>query len=193
MIKFTVVSSSLARSSRSRELAKICVNTLKENSDVSVDWIDLREVNAPNFDDDTIFDSDAYKHCHQTVLESDGLLLASPVYNWGCCAELKKFMEYVGSTPPDGSLKGAFFDKVVTVVNSAGLPHSYMASQSLISSLLLDFKCIINPYNIYVHNRHWEEKGLIDEAKNRVEKSMTVFIELVTLLANRTYKSEWEI
>ena len=169
------------------------MHSLKQKNDVTVSWIDLREVSAPNFDDDTIFDSNAYKLCHKEVLESDGLLLASPVYNWGCCAELKKFMEYVGSTPPDGSMKGAFFDKIVTVVNSAGLPHSYMASQSLVSSLLLDFKCIINPYNIYVHNRHWEGKELIDDAKNRIEKSMTVFVELVTLLANRTYKSEWEI
>ena len=69
-------------------------------------------------------------------------------------------------------MRGAFFDKVVTFVNAAGLPHSYMAYTSLANSMMLDFKCIINPYNVYVHNRHWDgNDALINDAQKRIEKS----------------------
>ena len=145
-MRISVVSSSLDADSRSRVLAAMCRNAL-EGRGHSVDFIDLRQLDPPNFDDDEIYSSEVYQSCHRIIAASDGVILASPVYNWACCSELKKFVEYIGSTSPDGSLKGAFFDKVVTFVNSGGLPHSYMAFASLATSLMLDFKCIVSPYN----------------------------------------------
>ena len=192
-MKISIISSSLSESSRSRHLAKLCHDEIASNS-VPSELIDLKEFDPPNFDDSLIYTSHTYKTLHEKVSGSDGLVFCSPVYNWGCCAELKKFIEYVGSTPLDGSLKGAFYDKVITFVNAAGLPHSYMAFTSIANSMMLDFKCIINPYNVYVHNRHWNEDGsLVDETRNRIKKSMVVACELSTLLSKRTYESSWEI
>src|SRR3712207_8670459 len=54
------------------------------------------------------------------------------------------------------SLRAPFFDKVVTFVHAAGLPHSYMAFAPLAVSMILDFRCIVNPYPVYVHNRSEE-------------------------------------
>ena len=34
--------------------------------------------------------------------------MAGPVYNWGCSAELKRFVEFVGTTPPDGTRSRRF-------------------------------------------------------------------------------------
>lgn len=187
-----VVSSGLDPNSRSRELAKSCLNALRALG-CETKYVDLAELDVPNFDNDTIYGTTQYKQLHQLTDEAFGLVLCSPTYNWGCCSELKKYIEYVGSTPPDGSLTGALFDKVVTLVNSAGLPHSYMAHSALSTSLSLDFKCIINPYNLYVHNRHWVDGKLSRERMPRLEKSMKVMAELCHLLSARTYKSGWEL
>jgi NAD(P)H-dependent FMN reductase len=190
-MKLLVVSSSHDPKSRSEELARRCAEHLKQVSDVH--FISLKEYSFHGRDLHDPIQSPAYRQLHQMVSEADGLVLASPVYNWSCCAELKRFVEVVGTTPPDGSLKGAFYDKVVAFVNAAGLPHSYMAFSSLASSMMLDFKCIISPYNVYVNDRDWESSGLSKAATERISKSMDVFAELTSLLKHRTYKSVWEI
>lgn len=192
-MRISIVSSSLNADSHSRVLATIC-RTALEDKGVSVDFIDLRQLNPPNFDDDHIYSSEAYQSCHRVVAASDAVILASPVYNWACCAELKKFVEYIGSTPPDGSFKGAFYDKIVMFVNAGGLPHSYMAFASLATSLMLDFKCIISPYNVYAHDGNWVDGGKLDDVTTaRLNRSLAVLTELAERLKCRSYTSNWEI
>ncbi|UTV28935.1 NADPH-dependent FMN reductase [Photobacterium atrarenae] len=185
-----IVSSSQDPNSRSRVLAQECHHVLNDLG-VNSKFVDLDELNVPNFDNDTIYQTEQYQYLHSLTIEAAGVVLCSPTYNWGCCSELKKYIEYVGST--DENHVSALFDKVVTFVNAAGLPHSYMAYSSLAASLMFDFKCIINPYNVYVHNRHWVDGGLSDERRPRLIKAMKVMAELCTLLDNRTYQSEWEL
>ncbi len=192
-MRISVVSSSLKADSRSRVLAIMC-RTALEDRGIQVDFIDLCQLDPPNFDDDEIYSSEVYQSCHRIVSASDAVILASPVYNWACCSELKKFVEYIGSTPPGGSLRGAFYDKVVMFVNSGGVPHSYMAFTSLAVSMILDFKCIVSPYNVYVHEANWTSDNKLDQAStSRVRKSLTVFVELAQRLKGRTYQSGWEI
>ena len=62
---------------------------------------------------------------------------------------------------------GALFDKVVTLLTAGGLAESYMAYTNTAISLMLDFKCVINP--------------------------MGVMMELGERRADRTYTSGWEI
>ena len=191
----SVVSSSLNAVSRSRVLAALC-RTALEDKGIFVDFIDLRQLDPPNFDDDEIYSSEVYQSCHRIIAASDAVILASPVYNWACCSELKKFVEYVGSTPPGGLLRGAFYDKVVMFVNSGagGLPHSYMAFASLTTSLMLDFKCIVSPYNVFAHDGSWAEGGELDDATTaRLHKPLSVLTELAERLKSRSYVSNWEI
>jgi FMN reductase len=68
-----------------------------------------------------------------------------------------------------------------------------MASTSMANSMMMDFKCIINPYTAYIHNRHWDGDKLNEEAISRLEKSMMVMTEMTQLLSKRTYSSTWEI
>jgi NAD(P)H-dependent FMN reductase len=157
------------------------------------DLIDLRDFDPANFDNHEIYHSEAYTVLHAKIADARGIVLASPVYNWSCCAEAKKLIEYTGSTPSKGGRAGAWFDKVVTFVNAGGLPHSYMAFVSMAASLMLDFKCIINPYNVYVDSAQWADGALSEDARNRLDKSMHVLRELSGLLAGRTYRSKWEI
>ena len=47
-----------------------------------------------------------------------------------------------------------------------------MAFGLLALSMMLDHKCAINPYNVYVHTDHWTNEELREEAKRRIRKRM---------------------
>ncbi len=189
-MKILIVSTSLTQHSRSERLAKRCLDVLN-GLDVQTQYLSLKDYPLPPFDGAAIQDDLNYQFLHAAVSSADGLVLASPVYNWSSCAELKKFIEHIGST--DSETTGAFYDKVITFVHASGLPHSYMAVAPLATSLMLDFKCIINPYFVYAHNRHWENEELSAELDARIKKSMEVMVELTTLLAKRNYSSTWSL
>lgn len=186
-----VVSSSHDPASRSEKLALLCKEQLLPHSNVT--FISLKEFAMTGYDLNDPLKSQSYLKLHALVSASDGLVLASPVYNWACCAELKRFIELVGTTPPDQSVKSAFFDKILAFVNAGGGGFSYTAFTGLASSMMLDFKCIVSPYNIYAENRDWDGENVSPRIQARIEKSMQVFLNLVTLLEKRTYTSGWEI
>ena len=188
----TVVSSSLDPESRSAVIAELCREKLEQRG-ATTTFIDLRETVLARFDNRTVYETPEYAELHGRIARADGLLLCTPVYNWSVSAELKRLIEATGSTPPDGSERGAWFDKVVTFAGAAGLPHSYMAFGTLANTLMLDFKCVVNPYHIYIHNRHWTEAGLSSEAHIRIDKTLAVMLELTTLLQGRSYSSDWEL
>lgn len=190
-MKILIVSSSLDPDSRSEELSRLCTARLAPHSDAML--ICLKDYPLSGRDLHQPKNAAAYAKLHHLVSMAHGLVFASPVYNWSCCAELKRFIEVIGTTPPDGSVRGAFFDKVLAFVNAAGAPQSYMAFTSLAASMMLDFKCIVSPYNLYVTNRDWADGQLGEKASARLDKSMDVFLELVQLLSPRRYRSEWEI
>ena len=188
-----VISSSLDAQSRSERLAEMYGRALTARG-AQARVLSLKDHVLPRFDNGAGIGVDPmYRLLHDAVSAADGLVLASPIYNWGCCAELKRFVEVLGTTPPDGSLRSPFFDKVITFVNAAGLPHSYMAFAPMAVSMMLDFKCVINLYHVYVHNRHWAGDALDDEASQRLDQSAGVMAELMRCLSERNYRSTWSI
>ncbi len=192
-MRAVIVSSSLDSASRSERVSRIFAEALRGHG-IESDEVSLKQHQLPRFDDgDDLANDPSYQTLHGLVVRADGLVLCSPVYNWTLSAELKRFIEVVGTTPPDGSLRGAFFDKIVTFVATAGLAHSYMAFAPLAMSMMLDFKCIINPYQVYVHNRHWSGEQLDSDIMARIEKSADVMVQLMHGLADRTYQSKWEL
>ena len=188
-----VLTSSLDASSRSERLARAYADALAARG-VEAQLLSLKDYPLPRFDNGKGVTADAsYTFLHNAASEADGLVLASPVYNWGCCAELKRFVEVLGTTPPDASVRSPFFDKVVTFVTAAGLPHSYTAFAPLAVSMMLDFKCVINPYHVFVHTGHWCGDQLGEEASARLHRSVGVMTELMRCLANRNCHSGWEV
>jgi NAD(P)H-dependent FMN reductase len=187
-----VISCSLDPQSRSRELAVQAADLLTSaGHDSSV--IDLRGYARPPFDNTSVFAAAPFNELHDLIMESDGVILATPIYNWGPSAAAKSLIEATGATG-DGVNTAAWFDKVVTFLCAAGLPHSYMATSQLASSLMLDFKCVINPYVGYFSDRDWtDDDVLIPDRRGRLEKTVAVHAELATLLAGRSYSSGWEV
>lgn len=185
-----VLSTSHRGGSRSEQIAIRC-GALLEQAGAIVDFISLKDHEFPPLVVDTISDSTAYRALYPIVQAADGIVISSPVYNWSLSGALKEFIEHIGST--DGELRAALLDKVVTFVCSGGLPHGYMAFSSTALSLMLDFRCIINPYQVYLYDDCWDGGELIEESDARVRRSMTVMMELTTLLAARTYISDWSV
>ncbi|WP_407538775.1 NADPH-dependent FMN reductase [Deinococcus radiomollis] len=158
-----------------------------------VTFLDLRDHPLPPFDNDTVFQSPHFQTLHTAVRRADGVVLAAPVYNWSLGSALKTMIEATGATG-EGGRRSAWFDQLVTFVCSGGLPHSYMASSSLATSLMLDFKCVVNPYQVYATGSDWLEDGALNaHLQARLEKTLAVKAELAARLRGRTYRSDWEI
>lgn len=69
-----------------------------------------------------------------------------------------------------------------------------MATAALGQSLMLDFKCVINPYTAYISERDWESPDALETGRaDHLAKTLSVHAEFSELLANRTYSSGWEI
>jgi len=179
--------------SRSDRVAMLATSMLDARGFATL-LVRLRDFPLPPFDDHACYRSEAYGALHNMTQSADSIVLAGPVYNWACCAELKKYVEAVGSTPPDNSRQGAFFDKVVSFALAAGLPHSYMAAGATMVSMILDFRCIVNPRQAYLHNRHWTDAGeLVEEGYAKVAEMVDMHADLATRLAGRERRSEWSV
>ena len=86
-----------------------------------------------------------------------------------------------------------WFDQVVTFITSGGLPHSYTAHGPLAVSLMLDFRCIINPFTVHAANEDWtdthEPSARLQE---RLERALNVKVDLARRLQGRA-SSEWSV
>ena len=190
--KITILSCSLDPESRSQRIAREAERLLQERR-CEVEFIDLREIEMPAFDNSTCYRHPAYERLYRAIRDADGVLLAVPIYNWAVGSAAKNLIELTGATGVGGR-KSAWFDQVVTFVCSGGLPHSYMAYGSLAMSLMLDFKCVINPYVVYATDRDWNDDAILsDDLTARLRKTVDVKLELSSRLSSRTYASDWEI
>jgi FMN reductase len=189
-MRIVCISSGLAPQSRSERIGRLCLDVLRTHG-VDTEFVSLKENSLAGCDPSDPLENEVCKKLSSVTAAADALIFASPVYNWAVSAELKKYVECVGFT--DDTRKTPFFDKVLTFVSAAGSPHSYMAFGAMAQTMMLDFKCVISPYPVYIHNRHWEDEKLIEDARKRIDKSMFVLVELTKLLMSRTYTSDWEI
>lgn len=163
------------------------------NVATDVTLLDLKDLPLPHFDNDQIFFDMNFKIIYDAINAADGVVIAAPVYNWALGSTVKQVIEATGATG-EGGRKSAWFDKVVSFVCAGGLPHSYTAFSSMANTLMLDFKCIINPYTVYATGKDWSSSDVLSsKVSNRLTKAMVVKTELTTNLARRTYSSDWEI
>jgi NAD(P)H-dependent FMN reductase len=190
-LKITILSCSLDPQSRSYLLARETERLLQLRGH-DPHLIDLRSISLPNFDNADCYSHPAYLQIHDAIRNADGVVLSVPIYNWSIGSSAKKLIELTGATG-DGERTAAWFDQVVTFLCAGGLPHSYMAYSSAAMSLMLDFKCVLNPYVVYATTRDWNGDKLADSLSARLNKTLEVKLELASLLKARRYKSEWEI
>lgn len=192
MLKIAIISGSLNSQSKSRILADAAKTHLMDKG-MDVDFMDLRDYDLPEFDHEKCYENENIPRLTNRLSLVQSIVIATPVYNWSACAAVKKLIEHTG-TDDTGRICRAWEDKVVTFLCSGGIAQSYMSFLSTANSLMLDYKCIINPHQVYAVEDDYGN-GQIQNPKiqARLERVMDIAVELTDCLKDRKLLSGWSI
>lgn len=161
MANYLVISTSGNPDSNSRRIGRIALRHL-EKAKVECAWLDISELNLPLCDADACYTQPGSRKVSKAIEAADGILLATPVYNYDVAAAAKNLVELTGS---------AWEDKVVGFLCAAGGMSSYMSVMAFANSLMLDFRCVIIPRFVYATGRAFEGDDLKDkEVGERIEE-----------------------
>lgn len=134
-----ILSASLNPDSNSRLLAHAAHRALGE-AGIAATLLDLRDLPLPLCDGSAAYRHENTARARAAVASADGILAATPIYNYDASAGLKNLIELTGK---------AWENKVVGFACCAGGGASYMSIMGLANSLMLDFRCTIVPRFVY--------------------------------------------
>jgi FMN reductase len=161
MAKYLVVSTSGNPDSNSRRMGRIAFNHL-EKSKVKCQWLDISKLGLPLCDADTCYTQPAAQNLNKAIESADGILIATPVYNYDVSAAAKNMVELTGSS---------WEDKVVGFLCAAGGMSSYMSVMAFANSLMLDFRSVIIPRFVYATGDAFDGDKLNDaKIAKRIEE-----------------------
>ena len=161
MARYLVISTSGNPDSNSRRMGRIAFQHL-EKTKVECAWLDISELNLPLCDADACYTQPGARKVSKAIEAADGILLATPVYNYDVAAAAKNLVELTGS---------AWEEKVVGFLCAAGGMSSYMSVMAFANSLMLDFRSVIIPRFVYATGRAFEGDDLKDkEVGQRIEE-----------------------
>jgi len=153
MAKYLVVSTSGNPDSNSRRMGRLAFAYLQK-AKVDCEWLDLSEMGLPLCDADTCYTQPAAQKLSKAVEAADGILVATPVYNYDVSAAAKNMVELTGS---------AWEDKVAGFLCAAGGMNSYMSVMAFANSLMLDFRTVILPRFVYATGHAFDGDQLKDK------------------------------
>ena len=173
MPKYLVVSTSGNPDSNSRRMGRIAFHRL-EKAKANCAFLDISELNLPLCDADTCYAQPSAREVSKAIKAADGILLATPVYNYDVSAAAKNMVELTGS---------AWEEKIVGFLCAAGGMSSYMSVMAFASSLMLDFRSVIIPRFVYATGRAFEGDELKDkEVEQRINELADELIRFTTAL-----------
>ena len=153
MPKYLVVSTSGNPDSNSRRMGRIAFGHLQK-AKVQCEWLDISELGLPLCDADKCYTQPAAQKLNVSIEAADGILVATPVYNYDVSAAAKNMVELTGSS---------WEDKVVGFLCAAGGANSYMSVMAFANSLMLDFRCVIIPRFVYATGDAFDGDELKDK------------------------------
>ena len=136
---YLVISTSLNPESRSRIMAHAAKSFLDQRS-VDSQILDLAKMSLPACDGATCYGHEDSVAATDAIQDANGILLASPIYNYDFSASAKNLIEITGK---------AWTEKVVGFLCAAGGQGSFMAPMGIANSLMLDFRSLILPRFVY--------------------------------------------
>ena len=141
-----------------------------ENSIDNVEFFDLQDNPLPMCDGDKCYDLPEVLEFREKVKNADGIIMATPVYNFNVSSGAKNIVELGGSM---------LYDKIFGFMCAAGGRNGYMSVMSLANSLILDFRCYIIPKFVYA-TKHDFENGKItnSDIKERIKELGTELIRV---------------
>ena len=161
MPKHLVVSTSGNPDSNSRRMGRIAFAAL-EKAKLDCEWLDIDQLDVPMCDADTCYTQPAAQRLAATIEKADGIIVATPVYNYDVSAATKNMVELTGS---------AWEDKVVAFLCAAGGMGSYMSVMAFANSLMLDFRSVIVPRFVYATSDAFSDGELTDsKVQKRIEQ-----------------------
>ena len=152
--RILVLSTSLHPSSRSRMLAEHARLSLAHRG-TQVAWFDCREAQLPYMDGHSAHGHEAAQSLQRALGACDAVLIASGIYNYDVSAVAKACLELGGR---------AWNDKTVGIACATGSMVSFMSHMGLVSSLMLDFRCVVVPRFVYATGEAFVDGKLADEA-----------------------------
>ena len=168
-----VISCSLHPQSRSRVLAKAALARLEELG-VESNYLDLRDYPVPLCDGAATYTDPNVQVLSRHIAEADGILLASPVYNFNVSSSVKNLIEMTGQ---------CWCDKVVAIVCAAGGYASYMAHMGIVNSLMLDFRCVIVPRFVHSGELDVSEDAIVSaDTQIRLDEVVNQFARMTRAL-----------
>src|SRR4029077_482395 len=117
---------------------------------------------------DSCYTKPGSQQVSKALKAADGILLATPVYNYDVSAAAKNLVELTGS---------AWEEKIVGFLCAAGGMNSYMSVMAFANSLMLDFRSTIIPRFVYATGDSFEGDELKDKkVVKRIEELATELI-----------------
>lgn len=164
-----VISTSLNPESKSRVMARQAYKLWQEKG--SVEFVDLKDYSLPMCDGDACYSDPNVIALNEKIKQAPAILLAVPIYNFSTGASAKNLIELTGS---------AWEDKIVGFLCAAGGKSSYMSVLGLANSLMLDFRCLINPRFVYGdHSSFGDDDTIEEEVGKRIRELVTSTIRIV--------------
>jgi NAD(P)H-dependent FMN reductase len=161
-----IISSSLNADSNSRRLA-LAVHQALVAQGQAAEFLDLRDLPLPLCDGGAAYGHPNTAKARTLIAGADGVLCATPVYNYDANAALKNLVELTGK---------AWENKVVAFACAAGGTASFMSIMALANSLMLDFRCTIVPRFLYATEADFNGDQIVNEnVARRVPELATAF------------------
>ena len=152
-MKYLVISCSLNPESKSRIMANAALKSL-ESKDAGVELIDLVSLKLPLCDGGAAYGDPAVQELAAKVEAADGILIATPIYNFDVNSAAKNLIELTGK---------AWTEKVVGFLCAAGGQGSYMSVMAVGNSLMLDFRTVVIPRFVYATGDLFQGNEISDE------------------------------
>ena len=168
MAKHLVISTSGNPDSNSRRMGRLAFDYLQRAS-ADCAWLDLRDLALPLCDADKCYGAADAQKLNTAIKAADGILVASPVYNYDMSASAKNMIELTGKS---------WEDKIVGFLCAAGGMSSYMSVMAYANSLMLDFRCVIIPRFVYATGSAFDGDTPADE--KIVARTEQVAAELIS-------------
>ncbi|HIF37503.1 MAG: flavoprotein [Methanobacteriota archaeon] len=156
-MNYLIISTSLRLGSRSRVMAKYLESSLD-----NVEFFDLQDNLLPMCDGDKCYDLPEVLEFREKVKNADGIIMATPVYNFNVSSGAKNIVELGGKM---------LYDKIFGFMCAAGAKNGYMSVMSLANSLMIDFRCYIIPKFVYATKHDFDDGEITNtDIKKRIEE-----------------------
>lgn len=147
-----IISASLNSDSNSRRLAREAERVLRADG-TEVVFLDLRDLPLPICDGEKAYDHPNVARAEKLIAAADGIIFATPIYNYDASAAAKNLVELTGK---------AWENKTVAFLCSAGGHGGFMSILALANSLMLDFRCVVVPRFVYSTGAAFAEDRVAD-------------------------------